>query len=64
MSRTIEAVAQPTAPTHKPRPARRGETIFCAQWQIGLETFSGFAQRKLRLQFARLQPLPIAHSNK
>ena len=34
---------------------RNNEPIFCAQWQIGLETMSGFAQRKLRLQLVSSQ---------
>jgi hypothetical protein len=56
MSRTIEAIMAHMAPPAKRLTASANSPRFAAQWQTGLETMSGYAQRKLRLSSA---PSPV-----
>jgi len=62
MSRTIEAIMAHMAPPAKRLTASANSPRFAAQWQTGLETMSGYAQRKLRLSSA-LSPLESEAAN-
>jgi len=52
MSRTTEAIKAPIAPRLTREHAPVAGARLVAQWQTGLETMSGYDQKKLRLSFA------------
>ena len=72
MSRTIKAIERHMIPRPTIPPVRSGGELgfqprnskLVAEWQRGLETLAGSAQRKLRLVFAPSQSTKLATVNR
>jgi hypothetical protein len=64
MSRTIEAIMAHMAPPAKRLTALANSPRLAAEWQTGLETMSGYAQRKLRLSSAPSLECEAANTSK
>lgn len=64
MSRTIKAIERHMIPRAKSQTVQPREMRLTGEWQRGLETMSGYAQRKLRLAFAPMQTPALATANR